>query len=241
MFFKHKTSVSSGLAVVFFVFAIVFSHASMALDLKQTDRDHPNMRDDVVGVSPDQQRQYLVRALKRGKDRLRFDVVELGTRFAFDEAPIDENGFPLYGNPFITQGVIYPAGVVEVNADGNTSGVIMDTDENGKPVARPEFPELVLGTWVCRGTVFADGGFNIETGPTVHTTQLFDFQDVSEGFGRLSITTSGLEFIDLNTPMQRAVVGGTGPYKRAHGEMEQTFVGVNASQGFSLRFETDLR
>lgn len=74
----------------------------------------------------------------------------------------------------------------------------------------------------------------------MHTTQLFDFQDVSEGFGRLSITTSGLELINL-TPIQRAVVGGTGPYKRARGEMEQTFVGVNASQGFSLHFETDIR
>ncbi len=45
MFFKHKTSVSSGVTVVFFVYAIVVNHASMAQDLKQTDRDHPNMRD----------------------------------------------------------------------------------------------------------------------------------------------------------------------------------------------------
>ena len=58
------------------------------------------------------------------------EVAEDGTRFVFDEAPLLENGYPAYGNAFVTQGYIYPAGTLDgtngVNADGS-----------------PEFPELV--------------------------------------------------------------------------------------------------
>ncbi len=192
-------------------------------------------------TSPVLKHYYLERALKAGKRRLKFDVVELGTKFAFDEAPVDDNGMPAYGNPFITQGVIYPPGVVTVDADGNTNGVIMATDANGNSIAVPEFPELVLGLWICRGTVLADEGFNIETGPTVYTSQLFDFHEVAGAWGRISFETSGLELIDLNKKIRRAVIGGTGRYLRAGGDMTQTFVGLNASMGFSLRFETRMR
>lgn len=180
-------------------------------------------------------------ALMAGKRYIRLDVVELGTKFAFDEAPVDQNGFPASGNPFITQGVIYPPGVVQVKADGTTNGVIVEKDENGNPVARPEFPELVLGLWICRGTVFADEGFNITSGPTVHTDQLFDFHSVGGDFGRISFSTSGLELINVDKSIRRAATGGTGPYRWVRGEMDQTFIGVNASQGFSLRFKTRFR
>ena len=192
-------------------------------------------------MSPTLKHYYLAKAIRSGHHRLRFDVVELGTKFAFDEAPVDENGFPGYGNPFITQGVIYPPGVIEADADGNTNGVIVETDADGRTIARPEFPELVLGIWICRGTVFADEGFNIESGPTVHSTQLYDFTNVGGDFGRISLESSGLELIDLNKQIARAVTGGTGPFKRSRGEMRQTFIGINASEGFSLRFESRLR
>jgi hypothetical protein len=192
-------------------------------------------------MSPTLKHYYLSEAIRSGRHKLRFDVVELGTKFAFDEAPVDENGLPGYGNPFITQGVIYPPGVIETDADGNTNGVIVETDAEGNTVARPEFPELVLGIWICRGTVFADEGFNIQSGPTVHSTQLYDFSNVGGDFGRISLESSGLELIDLNKQIARAVTGGTGPFKRSRGEMRQTFIGINASQGFSLRFESRLR
>lgn len=192
-------------------------------------------------MSPTLKHYYLSRAIGAGYRRLHFDVVELGTKFAFDETPVDDNGLPGYGNPFITQGVIYPPGIIEVDADGNTNGVIVETDADGNRIARPEFPDLVLGLWICRGTVFAEAGFNIESGPTVYSNQLYDFNTLSGGVGKISLETSGLELIDLNKRIARAVTGGTGPFQRSRGEVKQTFVGVNASDGFTLRFETRLR
>ena len=191
-------------------------------------------------VPAEQKMHYIRKALRAGSKRLVFDVVELGTKFAFDEAPVDEHSHPLYGNPFITQGVIYPGGTITVDAEGNANGVIIETDAEGNVTTRPEFPELVLGTWICRGTVFADDGFNIASGPTVYTHQLYDFHAVGNEFGRLSFETTGLELIDIGKPIQRAVTGGTGPYRNARGEVQQVFLGVNSSVGFALRFATRL-
>lgn len=69
---------------------------------------------------------------------LRFDIAEDATRFVFDDAPLLSNGFPAYGNSFVTQGYIYPAGTLN-----GSNGVNLD--------GSPEFPALVQGRWVCRG------------------------------------------------------------------------------------------
>jgi hypothetical protein len=42
-----------------------------------------------------------------------FDVAEDHTRFHFDERPVFEDGMPKAGNPFVTQGYIYPAGMLD--------------------------------------------------------------------------------------------------------------------------------
>lgn len=206
-----------------------------------TYADAPATYADAGHYGVDHRVEKLRRDLARGKARIAFDVVELASGFHFDEAPIDDNGMPLYGNPFITQGVIYPKGVIGVDENGFSNGAIVEVDEHGNEIARPEFPELVVGTWICRGAVFSADGFNIESGPTVHTEQLFDFHGVAGGHGAISLSTTGLELIDQGVPIARAVTGGTGPYRRARGEMEQTFVGLNASEGFVLRYETRLR
>jgi len=180
--------------------------------------------------------------IKRGFRHLTFEVAENGSRFAFDEAPVDDQGFPLYGNPFITQGFIYPASTLSARPDGTYDGVVVIRDAAGNVVSvEPEFPDLVLGTWICQGTVFAQDGFNIESGPTVYTLQLYDFNEVSGAFGKISLTSNGLELIDVGKPIKRAVVGGTGPYRRARGEVAQTFLGTNDSGGFALRFRVKLR
>ncbi len=178
-----------------------------------------------------------VRRISRGHRRVAFEVVEFGDRFAFDDAPLDEAGFPSYGNPFITQGVIYPAGTITRFEDGTTNGVIVEIDAEGNTVAKPEFPEKVLGTWICRGTVFGKNGFNVASGPVVDTTQLYDFNEISGEFGALSIVSEGLELIDVDRAIKRALTGGTGRYKRIRGEVEQTLVGVNSSEGFTLSFQ----
>jgi hypothetical protein len=75
---------------------------------------------------------------------LRFDVAEDGTHFVFDPDLTDGDGMPGYGTSFITHGYIYPAGTLSesngVNADGS-----------------PEFPDQVLGEWVCRGWFVGEG------------------------------------------------------------------------------------
>ena len=149
-----------------------------------------------------------------------FDVAENGSRFVPDEAPVFEDGLPAYGNPFVTQGYIYPYGFLDnhqgVNADGS-----------------PAHPDKVIGIWTCRGTHLGDGARTV-TGPWVFTTQLYDFSDQP---GEATLISEGYELVDVNVPVKRAITGGTGPYKRASGEIEQTSLGFNASFGVNSRFK----
>ncbi len=68
-----------------------------------------------------------------------FEVAEDHTRFAFAPAPVFDDGMPAHGNPFVTQGYIYPAGTLSEGVSG--------TLEDGSPA----FPDKVLGTWTCDG------------------------------------------------------------------------------------------
>ena len=167
-----------------------------------------------------------------------FSVAESGARFSFDEAPVFEDGLPAYGNAFVTQGFIYPYGTLN-----DSNGVINEYDDKGNLVdVHPEFPEQVIGEWVCRG-YFIGNGFRTETGPVVITTQLYDFYaepgaQVSpvKASGRLNLVTEGYELVDVGVPVERAVTGGTGRFKRARGEAVQVLLGTNASEGVNLRF-----
>ena len=151
---------------------------------------------------------------------LRFDVAEDMTRFAFAEQPVHEDGMPAYGNPFITQGYIYPAGTLT-----ESNGVLED--------GSPEFPEKVLGEWTCRGWLVGDGA-RTKTGPMVITTQLYGF---GAGYGDATLVSEGYELADVGVAIERAISGGTGPYLAARGQAEQTFLGFNASEGVNLTFE----
>ncbi len=155
-------------------------------------------------------------------DVLRFDVAEDATRFIFDEAPVfEEDGYPAHGNSFVTIGYIYPEGTLAegvsgVNADGS-----------------PEFPDLVLGEWMCRGWFINDGAHQSE-GAWVVTTQFYSFGDAP---GATTLVTDGIEIADVGVPVARAITGGTGPYSTARGEASQTLLGFNASEGVNLSFE----
>ncbi len=173
---------------------------------------------------------------------LAFEVAENGKRFAFDEAPIDQNGLPLYGNPLITQGLIYPSGTLkDEDGDGVFNGVIFEKDsQTGTEIVKPEFPDKLLGLWICEGKVFAQEGFNITSGPTIFTMQLYDFKDVSGDFGKHSFLSTGLELIDVGKGIERAIMGGTGPFKTARGQITQTFFGTHVTEGFVLRLEATM-
>ncbi|MCB1810066.1 MAG: hypothetical protein KDJ99_34285 [Candidatus Competibacteraceae bacterium] len=165
-----------------------------------------------------------------------FDVAESGTKFSFDEAPIIEDGptagFPAYGNAFITQGYIYPYATLL-----NGNGV--------NPDGSPEFPELVIGEWTCRGYFIGDGA-NTATGPWVITTQLYDFYtepgyEANKQSGAVNLVSEGYERADVGVLDKRSITGGTGPFKRARGEVNQALLGFNASGGVNLRFVVKTR
>jgi hypothetical protein len=154
---------------------------------------------------------------------LRFDVAEDMTKFAFDPDLTHDDGMPAYGATFITSGYIYPAGTLDgsngVNADGS-----------------PEFPDKVLGQWVCRGW-FVGEGARTTTGAMVITSQIYNFGD---GLGQATLTSDGYELADVGMEIERAITGGTGPFAGAGGVARQTFLGFNASEGVSLQYELDI-
>lgn len=153
---------------------------------------------------------------------LRLDVVQNGIDFFF-EGPTNENGFPAKGTPFVTTGLIYPGGTLA--SYGSGSGI--------KANGEPEFPQLVLGTWTCRGWHLLDG--DAETGVVVVTTQTFDFD--SEKTGRQMIVTDGIELADFNKGFVRPITGGSGRFGRSSGEMRQTYLDFNESGGFNMSFQ----
>jgi hypothetical protein len=154
---------------------------------------------------------------------LRFDVAEDGTHFVFDPDLTDADGMPGYGTSFITHGYLYPAGTLSesngVNVDGS-----------------PEFPDQVLGEWVCRGWFVGDG-MRTTTGALVVTSQLYSFGD-SPGAAMLS--SDGYELADVGVPITRAITGGTGSFIGAGGEARQVLLGFNATEGVNLQYELEL-
>jgi hypothetical protein len=154
---------------------------------------------------------------------LAFDVAEDMSRFVFDQSITHEDGMPKHGSSFITQGYIYPAGTLD---GGN--GVLAD--------GSPEFPDKVLGEWTCRGWFVGDGG-HAKTGPMVVSTQLYNF---GEELGNETLVTEGYELADVGVVVERAITGGTGPYAGAEGEIKQTFLGLNATEGVNLTIEAEI-
>lgn len=143
------------------------------------------------------------------------DIAENGRRFVFDEAPVFDDGMPAYGNPFVTQGYIYPAGTL---SEGN--GV--------NPDGSPEFPDKVIGEWSCEGFFIGDGAHTTE-GAWVYTTQLFAFGDDPDT-GAETIVVTGYEGSEPGELVNGAVTGGTGRYSTARGEADQELLGFNNGQ-----------
>ena len=84
---------------------------------------------------------------------------------------------PAYGNPFVAEGYLYPSGTL-----GGSNGVLPD--------GQPEFPEKVIGTWICRGYMIGDGA-HTESGPWVTSTQTYNF---GAAFGAITLVTEGFDW-----------------------------------------------
>ncbi|MDU9006907.1 hypothetical protein [Sedimentitalea todarodis] len=148
-----------------------------------------------------------------------FDVAEDLSRFVYASDPVFDDGMPAYGNAFISQGYIYPAGTL----DGGVEGTLANGD--------PAFPDLVIGEWTCDGYFVADG-MRTETGAMVITRQVYRFND-----GDLLIS-HGPELADPGVSVTRAVTGGTVDYAEAPAEITQVMLGM--SDGYGVRLQVEL-
>ena len=123
---------------------------------------------------------------------------------------------PERGSFFVTEGNIFPGGTIQ--GDGAT----FDPNSAG-----------ALGRWFCRGTHLVSATEFPTSARAVHTAQLYLFPDESR-----SLATEGVEG---NVPVQRALTGGTGPFKGYVGEQKQEMLGFNATGGVNLRVTFILR
>jgi hypothetical protein len=73
--------------------------------------------------------------------------------------------------------------------------------------------------------------------PWVLTHQLYDFGPEA---GRVTLTTDGVELVDIDVPVMRAVIGGTGPFANVKGEARQTMIGVD-EKTFAVRLRFEIR
>jgi len=155
---------------------------------------------------------------------IQFDVAEDMNRFIFDQDVVYEDGMPADGSSFITRGYLYEYGTL---IDG--SGV--------NPDGSPEFPDQVIGEWICQGTMINDAA-HATTGVWVFSTQFFQ---IGNEPGAQTITTQGYELADIDVAVARAITGGTGEFSMARGESSQTFLGLNASEGVNLRVQLEVQ
>jgi hypothetical protein len=156
---------------------------------------------------------------------IEIEVAENGTLFRVDpDLAFEDDGMPARGSTFVAQGYIYPKGTL--------------TGANGaNPDGSPEFPDKVIGTWICYGIHVGDGA-HTATGPWVVTTQIYDFDDEH---GAETIVSDGYELVDIGVPVMRAITGGTGEFANARGEVEEISHGFNASLGISASFTLEVR
>jgi hypothetical protein len=163
-----------------------------------------------------------VASAQNNYDELEFDVAENGLKFSFQSEPLESNGFPAYGNPFVTTGYLYSAGTLSVDSSGVVNGVNAD--------GSPQFGgNTRKGTWHCSGWFIGPDGANTVEGPWTNTVTLYQIN------GKGEISTAGLELSDIGVTGTRSVTGGTGWYKRVSGTQEQTLLGFNQTFGVGLR------
>jgi hypothetical protein len=155
---------------------------------------------------------------------LRFEIAEDGTRFVWADQSVFTDRHAAYGAPFITQGYIYPAGILSATTDGiNADG-------------SPQFPEKVAGEWTCYGW-YVGGGAQATNGPWVLATQIYQF---GSEWGAVSLVSEGYVSTSSGRIVDRAITGGTGPFAAARGEVWAVTLGINETSGSNARYEVRL-
>jgi hypothetical protein len=160
-----------------------------------------------------------------GVKMVEFDVSEDMTRFIFNKDVAFEDGMPADGSSFITRGYLYPVGTLKGDGDG--------VNKDGSP----QFPDKVIGEWICQGYMINDAG-HAKSGVWVFSTQFFQ---VGSAPGAETIVSQGYELADVGVAVSRAITGGTGQFQDARGQGTQTMLGLNASEGVNLRVKLNVR
>jgi hypothetical protein len=164
---------------------------------------------------------------------IELDVAEDMTRFIFDKDVAYEDGMPADGSSFITRGYLYEPGTLN-----GSNGTRVTRDEAGNITkVEPEFPDKVIGEWICQGYMINEAG-HAKQGVWVFSTQFFQFGDTP---GAQTLVTQGYELADIEKAISRAITGGTGEYADARGAGEQTLLGFNQSEGVNLRVKLNVR
>ena len=123
---------------------------------------------------------------------------------------------------FIIQGYLYPKGTLIPTLQSN--GVLAD--------GSAEFPELVIGRWLCKGwSIPLREGQPIAVNST--TTQTFEMNLDYPGLD--AIHSEGFEYQELSTISPRVILGGTGVYGDIQGQQLQAVIGVNPSRGANMQ------
>jgi hypothetical protein len=144
------------------------------------------------------------------------DVAVDGRTWGFNRSGVGQTGV-VRGDTFVVNGKIFPGGSIP---SGDTTGAL-SPDSDGS-----------IGTLICRG-LFVVNAADLSNG--VNISQASDQQFyLDEGNG---LVTQGVEG---TVAVMRAVIGGTGQYSGAIGQVSEEVLGWNETGGLNLRFTFNL-
>jgi len=132
------------------------------------------------------------------------------------------------GDSFVVQGYVYPGGTLEemgeLTENGYSSGILED--------GSPEWPELVVGIWTCRGWLLR-GGIQ----PSYFNATTVQHFEIYTETGLNQIVTNGYEN-NVPEPNIRPVTGGSGRSLLNRSPQTQLFIGANVFNGpnFKMTF-----
>jgi hypothetical protein len=161
-------------------------------------------------------------------ERLVVDVACLADQWV-EAVKWDKSSADDFRTPFLVEGWIYPEGTIK--GDGFV------------PVEAGS-----IGRWFCRGFGVGTAGRG-EPHVNTHQDYIFGVVGGDDPFPGDMISTAGIEgTVDRTVVAKRAIVGGTGQYLGATGQMFQQFIAWNTSTfpgsedpGFSWRMTFDMR
>ena len=145
------------------------------------------------------------------REQLTIDVACLGNKWRHSD-PIMKQGPDDFRAGFSVEGLMYPEGTVP------PEGFVPTRDG-------------AIGHWICRGWVIIDRDRGEPHATTVQE-YMFDLMTPDELFPTTALTSSGIEGTVTSQRSTRSVIGGTGDYFGATGQVTQRHNGTNTTVFF---------